>query len=746
MARQRRWVQSMRGSVTHGGKFLRTGIRAHRSGRTSGPAARLGLILLVASGASGAGCGGESDRSGPAGRGAAASAPLNVLLITLDTTRADALGCYGQPLAASPQIDRLATEGVRFDQVVTSAPSTLPAHASILTGKQPYAHGVRSNMGYVLAAGNETLAEALGRHGYQTAAEIAAPVIGSRTQLDQGFDHYRDLDAYDVVRKFATIPGPTGPEPLEFIERAADDITRRGLEFLRAGHDRPFFLWLHYFDAHQSYLPPQLYLQQVPESPYHAEIRFIDHNVGRIASELVRLGLRDQTLVVITADHGEGLGEHGEHSHSFFVYDGTMRVPLIFWGADAVPRGRVVTSLVRTIDIAPTILDLVGVPPLAEAQGVSLRALLAGDRSDLALTGYGESIEFRTTFGSAILRFVRDGDWKYIHKVEPELFDVRADPGERDNLASRHPEVVDQLRSRLHLLIAEAPPRPEGAEVPIDRETLAQLAALGYAGATTVVPIEDEAATLTLAGADPVSLTDAIVRMSRAQGDMKLRRYDSAAKAFGGLWKEHPESTAVLYGLIRALLGLDRDDQAIPLLRRGIQLDPGFGDFYFLLGSRLRAKGEVAEAGPVLREAVDLEPCRLGPRVELANLLAAEQRYAEQFALLDAGISRCQGEVREGFRNDYAYALATCHEERFRDGARAVKIAREIIEAEGGTQPNYLDTLAAAHAEVGEFDQAIETSRRAIAILRNREISDQVIASFESNLERYEAGQPVREP
>ena len=346
------------------------------------------------------GCGADSEPS------ATQVAPRNVVLITLDTVRADALGCYGQPLPTSPRIDRLAAEGVLFQQAVTSSPSTAPSHASILTGRQPYAHGVRSNVGYALPDESRTLAEALGAHGLRTHAEIAAPVLGRHTRLDRGFDRYRDLASFDVTLKTIELRDAEGRAlRTQRQERPAEDITRRGLEFLREHREDAFFLWLHYFDPHASYEPPPRFAEMLA-NPYLAELRYVDEQVGRVVQEIARLGLKDQTLLVLTSDHGEGLGAHGEDTHSFFVYDSVMRVPLVLWGAK-LPAGRRVGSLVRTVDIAPTVLDLLGAPPLPDIQGVSLRPLLAGDGDDLGLTAYGETAELAPLWAFARPRVER---------------------------------------------------------------------------------------------------------------------------------------------------------------------------------------------------------------------------------------------------------------------------------------------------------------------------------------------------
>jgi tetratricopeptide (TPR) repeat protein len=226
---------------------------------------------------------------------------------------------------------------------------------------------------------------------------------------------------------------------------------------------------------------------------------------------------------------------------------------------------------------------------------------------------------------------------------------------------------------------------------------------------------------------------------------LSAKQYDKAEQTLRPLWEAHPDSAPLIHDLIEALSKLGRDAEAIPLLRRGIELDPGFQDFYLLLATMTERQGDVAEAEALLRTAMEMDPCGVEPRIGLAHLVGSQQRYAEQLAILDAGIQRCEGAAVAGFRNDYAYVLASCPDERFRDGSRALRMARQAVAEGHGAHPAYLDTLAAAYAEVGQFDKAVETSRKAIALLQSREMPDEVIASFQSNLDHYEAGRPVRE-
>jgi len=700
---------------------------------------RIATFCLLACALWALACGPDAELSSGSSS-SAASGPLNVLVVTLDTTRADALGAYGQSLPVSPRIDAMAADGVLFEQVVASVPSTLPSHSTIFTGKQPYAHGVRSNGGYQLSDANLTLAEVLHARGYRTGAEIAAPVLASKTQLDQGFDVYRDPKA---SRSILELLDEKRAGWLGGGQRPAEEITRDGIEFLRESAGRPFLLWLHYFDPHVPRDAPEPFKSQIPEDDYLAEVRRADHHVGLVLDELERLGLRERTIVVLTADHGEGREEHDEETHSFFVYDTTIRVPLVFWGATAIPRGRRVASLVRLVDVAPTIVDLLGLPPLEAVQGVSLRPLLEDPSADLGLTGYGESIEPTLTFGSSVLRFVRLGNWKYIHKLEPELYDVGADPGETRNLVAQHPEAAARLRARLEELVNAAPAKPEDAEMEVDADTLAELQALGYMGGRRPQKFEDDLASLELRGPDPTSRVDDLRYFAAAWGDITAANFGRAERRFLRVWKNNPDNPFVLYGLIRSVSHLHRDDDLIELLRRGIELEPESVEYRLLLAPKLEERGETEEAERLLREALGLDACSAKARLRLAELMRAAARYADQLAVLEAGDDSCRERVVVS--NALAYALATSPREALRDGPRAVRLAQAAVAETEGRHPDYIDTLAAAYAETGAFERAIAEQRRAIAMLEGHNLEG-VVESFQRHLAAFEAGEPVREP
>ncbi|MCH7873488.1 MAG: sulfatase, partial [Planctomycetes bacterium] len=305
----------------------------------------------------------------PAAMQHGSAAGYNVLLVTLDTTRADRLGCYGYDAAGTPTLDALAKQGIRFDDAVTVAPVTLPSHASILTGLAPHHHGVRNNGGFHLEPTHVTLAEVLSDRGYQTAAFIAAFVLDARYGLDQGFDVYNDdvaLDSSNTIEAFA--------RPI--YERSATRVTSDAVSWLGArDRTRPFFCWVHYFDPHKPYHAPPPFDARFRNRPYDGEIAYMDAQIGRLVQALKREGAWDNTLIVVVADHGEGLGDHGEATHAKLIYDSVMRVPLIMACPGLFEQSYIVDDVVVSVtDIFPTVLDLLGMEIPVDVDGLSLLA------------------------------------------------------------------------------------------------------------------------------------------------------------------------------------------------------------------------------------------------------------------------------------------------------------------------------------------------------------------------------------
>src|SRR5712692_7602395 len=309
------------------------------------------LALLVV-----AGCRGERAAGTPATR-------PNVLLVTIDTLRADHLGCYGHGGAATPTIDALAARGVRFVTAIAHVPLTGPSHASILTGRTPLGHGFRDNGGYVIPAEAKTAAEDFRQAGYRTAAFVSGFPLDRRFGFDRGFDAYDDH-----------LPKGNDPRRTPYVERLADATTDAALRWLGspvpAGAPASFFLWVHYYDPHAPYEPPAALADRFRAAPYDGEIAFVDAQLARLLRGLEEKGALARTVVLVTADHGEALGEHGEDTHGLFVYDATLRVPWIMAGP-GLPSGRVAGVVARGIDVLPTLLDYAGLPMPAEIEGRS---------------------------------------------------------------------------------------------------------------------------------------------------------------------------------------------------------------------------------------------------------------------------------------------------------------------------------------------------------------------------------------
>ena len=404
----------------------------------------------------------------------------NVVIVTFDTTRADHIGCYGNPRARTPNLDQLAEEGVLFESAFSPVPITLPSHTSIMTGKVPFAHGVRDNGLFVVSNEQTTLAEVLKHNGYKTAAAIGSFPLSARFGLNQGFDLYdeRLVPEYEDLQGNRTQP----KRRLFFDERRASQVNEAVIPWLEEHHEKPFFLWAHYFDPHLPHEPPPPFRHLFANNLYDGEIAYADENLGVLIRHLRRLGVYDRTLIVFTSDHGEGLGQHSEDTHSLLVYNTTLHVPLII----RLPNGPAATRIKRrvgTIDIFPTILAEVGIDEPKRLQGNSLLPLIedANQASDTVPPPYyAETLSPRLGFDAAELRAIFVDDHKYIHGPEPELYDLARDHNEEYNLIHQKPERAKRLRDMLQNYLATNAIAPSDAAVAIDENTASRLMALGY--------------------------------------------------------------------------------------------------------------------------------------------------------------------------------------------------------------------------------------------------------------------------
>lgn len=393
--------------------------------------------------------------------------PIGVVIITLDTTRADRLSVYGFMDAAMPHLDRLAREGVVFDQATSVAPLTLPAHASLFTGLFPPAHGVRDNADGPLSTSHTTLAETLRARGFKTGAFVGSVVLDADRGLAQGFDHYGG-----VVRTGVSEPSPGQRQ------RRGDEVVSEAIRWIEGIGDAPFFVWAHLYDPHRPYDPPEPFRSAYAD-PYTAEIAFADAQIGRVLDTLESRRLLDRTIVVVAADHGESLGDHGERDHGIFIYETVVRIPLIIRTPGVAPYR--VADVVRLVDIMPTVLDLLRLPQ-PTMDGTSVARLLHGKPLDVELDAYSES-RYPLRFGWSPLRAVRAGRHKLIEAPRPELYDLERDPFEERNLYEERQDLARALARRLTTLGRIRAGGGEHVVDPVPAEDIRQrLASLGYIG------------------------------------------------------------------------------------------------------------------------------------------------------------------------------------------------------------------------------------------------------------------------
>ncbi len=722
----------------------------------------------------------------------------NVLLITLDTTRADRLGCYGYAKAETPALDGLAAAGARFEHAYAQVPLTLSSHATLLTGKYPATTGLRINADAKLPQGVRTLAEGMKNRGYRTAAFVSAFVLDSTFGLDRGFDVYDD----DLVRE--------GESRHFEVARRGDLVVNSALTWLEGAKSKPFFAWVHIYDPHAPYDPPPPFRGRFAE-PYDGEIAFADSQVRRLLDWLGAAGVKDNTLVVVAGDHGESFLEHGEPEHGLLLYDTTVRVPLILsWPGHVTPS--VPTTNVQLLDVYSTVLDLVGAEPDPTAAGSSFAAALRGEALPDRIA-YGESLYPMLGYGWAPLRYIVQGDLKYIDAPRAELYDLRADPGETQNRLEQESRAA-ALKARLHDLVSRIDSRPPEAPA-LDAEALAKLQALGYVGGSSPSSSADTP------GRDPKDMLEVYVGHDRALGLLGRGRYREAATLLEGLLARSPESIALNEELGSAYLGLNRLDDALrafelsmhhvaddpdrmwghaEVLRRLGRTDeaiagfeqaivrwPSLSEAYLGLSLCHANRSDFAKAYEPARKYAELTPGSKLALGNLANLELALHKYDEAVAtanrLIALDRSWTDGHyVRwEALRKAHkpAEAIAALRDSRASlpsdwlltcslawmlavtpptgvpataaataganatSADEAVRLAQTCVKL-NPKHPRSFDVLGAAHAARGSYADAVKAARRALTLAEGPQAT-QARDAIQARLALYDAGQPFRE-
>jgi arylsulfatase A-like enzyme/Flp pilus assembly protein TadD len=534
--------------------------------------------------------------------------PWNVLVVTLDTTRADRIGCYGRDDASTPVLDSLAEKGFLFERCHTTNPITTPAHSTIMTGTYPMFHGVRDNGLFTLPADRTTLAEVFQSHGWATAAAVASFPLARKFGLDQGFDVFDD----DIEAPYQDFRGDriVTRQKLFFDERPAGDVNQAIIPWLESNLDRPFFVWVHYFDPHQPHLPPTPYDELFAADLYQGEIAYADESVGRILAVLEKGNVLDRTLIVIVGDHGEGLGQHDELTHSLLCYETTIQVPLIIQVPDAEGGIRIADN-VGTVDLAPTILDLVDLPIPDEVQGTSLRSHLVPENSSKPehdRVYYAETLSPRIAHGWSEVRVLIADQFKYIHSSKPELFDLENDPLERRDLAADRPDIVESMRQHLQDFVdGKSSPAAGDAAGEVDAETMQRLAALGYISGSEV-PVSPAGEKIHADGVAPQDRAGDVSRWSAAKSLLFSKRFLQAREIAQGLVDEDPNNELYLNLLAYSQFKLGQYDQALATLETSQSLIFHATDLYLALGRWLMVQNDVDRALRLVESVVSTFP------------------------------------------------------------------------------------------------------------------------------------------
>jgi arylsulfatase A-like enzyme len=578
----------------------------------------------------------------------------NLILVTLDTTRADHLGCYGHKDALTPTLDKLARGGVLFERAYTSAPFTLPAHASILTGLYPYQHGLFNNGMSRLNDSLPTLAETLAKAGYATGAFVGSFVLNTQFGLNRGFAIYDDTMA------------PKGADSHGYPQRGADQVVDVGLAWLDGHAADPFFCWMHFYDPHFDYLDhAEVFGDRFREHPYDGEIAFVDRQLRRVVEFVETRKLAANTLIVVVGDHGEGLGDHLERWHGNMLYNSTLHVPLIISLPSHGSRGLRVSTPISIVDVGATVLDCLGVKLSAGFGGRSLKPALSGN-SIPAGECYSASDAVYVEEGWSPLRSLRTEDWKYIQTTRPELYDMKNDPGETTNLIAERPELAEEMDQRLRAMESQGA-RHETQVLELSGREKKVLASLGYVGAQSSRQAKDSDDNLP----DIKDSASAVYEFQIIQELYWRREKGIAVARLQELVESAPHYLAPQLMVGRVLESEEKFDEAKRCFERILVIDPDNKEAHAHVGTLLAREGEyqqalphlhkaldrdakgnrsvtAAEALPFMQKALEAEPKSVDLRYAVVKMLRAQGRHAEAMVEMQAAevIARRQNAER----------------------------------------------------------------------------------------------------
>jgi len=612
---------------------------------------------------------------------------LNVLLITMDTTRADRLGAYGYTKGQTPNLDSLARKGVRFENAYCQVPLTLPSHCSIMTGTYPVYHHVHNNGSYVLGPEQLTIAEVLKGKGLKTAAFVASFSVDSRFGLNKGFEVYDD----DFQPGLPFKPANS--------ERKAEQVFSVFSPWLDKNAGTQFFCWVHLFDPHLPYQPPSPYKEQFADNPYDGEIASMDSSIGKIIEKLRDVHVLDRTLIVLAGDHGEAFGEKVETGHGVFLYEGTVRVPLIFYAEDHLPRGKVVKGRVRLIDVMPTILDMLNLPGAATNQGTSLVPYFRG-RKKSDLESYIETYYPRENFGWSELIGLVDGDWKFIRAPKPELYNLKSDPKEGRNAVATEQKLAAEMNGRLDEIIKKSSGAGGAAPRALTVEEQERLRSLGYTNFS--------GATAGSNGPDPKDEVDLLKLMQQAEAYEFEKNYAAAADIYEKLLPLVPDSPASYVNLALSQARQQKFDEAIRTLRKGAERIPNSETLLPRLGHTYLVTGRLKEAFEIMSQVLRINPRNVDALTVSAGIMETLGKKGEARGFYERALA-VEPESKY-LRMSYASNLASSGKI-----TEAIGVYRQLAQDDPGDAVVHQD-LGLAYGISGDYGKAIESLKRAVSI------------------------------
>ena len=626
--------------------------------------------------------------------------PPHVYLITIDTLRSDHVGCYGYRNIQTPGLDQLAKDGVRFSEAFTPSPITNSSHASILTGLLPSSHGV-SDFGVPLAAEHVTLPELLQKQGYHTAAFIGAVILDSKS-LAPGFD--RGFDFYD------NFPENTDEKSRwERIERRGMDVVQRAENWLDAHKSDSHFVWIHLYDPHDPYESPSPYAEKYKERPYDGEIAYADSALVHFLAYLKKQNWYEGALIIVVGDHGEGLGEHGEDTHGIFLYDSTTHVPLILKLPQEKEAGKAVNGQVRTVDIVPTVLDLLKFSAAPKLDGTSLQAAIDGNEGDLR-TVFGET-DYPVRFGWAPLRSIRQEGFKFIEAPRPELYDLQADPGETQNRYVPWDATTRKLRKVLSERREKAPAVAARSPAAVSAGTVSELRALGYldasdARSSTEVPEPS----LLPDPKDKIGLQNLLHTAMMAAEDGRTKDARTALQKALALDEEYPLALRQL-GQLEMNSGNDRE--AVPYFKRLGDLRSNDSGAALDYGRALSLSGDLQGARTALAKSLRLDANQADARLLLGEIALKSAQYKtaeDEFAT--ALLAKPANEEAQ-----IGLAKALLGQKKFTDAAELL----ETSTGAGTQNAELFDLLERAYRALGKTTDAQKAQERARTLRQNKQ-------------------------